>query len=393
MTEVSGLGAKPPELLSVAAAWFDYDNDGKLDLVVSNYTFWTPEKDQRCRRDDVEFYCSPKVYKSVPHRLYHNLGEGRFEDVTEKSGFAKALGKGMGISIADFNDDGWQDVFVANDTERNFLYVNQRDGTFKESGLLLGIAYNDTATTVSAMGCDAKDFDNDGWVDIFYNNLMGQIWALFKNREGRNFRYFSAPTQMARLSEPLSGWSNGFIDYNNDGWKDIYSSNGDVDYLVDNARQHDTLFENHGGAELVDVSAEMGKDFLRPGFQRSSAFADLDNNGFLDIVVTSLNARPRILMNSGGNGAHWLLVDLRGRAENRDAIGAKLKLVTESGRALYNHVSVSVGFMGSSDRRVHFGLGDEREIRELEIRWPGGIVQRVSRPKPDQILKLEEPRP
>ncbi len=391
-TDQSGLDAKPPETLSVQAAWFDYDNDGLLDLVVANYTLWTPEKDRRCEKDGMDAYCDPRTYPSVPHRLYHNLGNGKFEDVTGKSGFGAPLGKGMGIGIADFNDDGWMDVFIANDTERNFLFMNQGNGTFKELGLEYGVAYNDEASTVSAMGVDAKAYDNDGWVDVFYNDLMGQIWALFRNQRGRSFRYVSPAAKLVRPSESKSGWSAGFIDYNNDGWKDLYSANGDVDNLVPNAKQNDTMFENVEGKEFVDVSGQIGKDFLRAGFQRGSAFVDLNNDGFLDVVVTSLNEKPRILVNSGDNGNHWLLIEATGHRSNRDGIGTKIKVVTPSGRKLYNHVTVSVGFLSSSDRRVHFGLGSEKIADSIEIRWPSGKVQTLRNVAADQILRVEEPR-
>ncbi len=392
VTAGSGLGTKPAKTLSVQAAWFDYDNDGLLDLVLSNYTLWTPEEDRRCTIRDVETYCHPKTYPAVPQRLYHNLGGGKFEDVTEKSGFAKSSGKGMGIAIADFNDDGWMDVFIANDTERNLLFLNQGNGTFREVGLEYGVAYNEEASTVSAMGADAKDYDNDGLVDIFYNNLMGQTWALFHNQRGKFFRYASPSSKVAALSQNFSGWSAGFIDYDNDGWKDIFSANGHVDNITPSSPQHDTMFENQGGKAFTDVSPEMGDNFLRTGYQRGAAFADLNNDGFMDLVVTSLNQKPRILINSAGNGNHWLLLKLTGRKSNRDAIGAKVKLTTPSGRTLYNHVTGSVGFMSTSDLRLHFGLGPETAAASIEIRWPSGAFQTLKDTAADRILRIEEPR-
>ena len=389
VTERSGL-TKPKDLLSVAAAWFDYDNDGKLDLIVSNYTVWTPQTDKICAINGQEYYCHPKIYPSVAHRLYHNLGNGRFEDVTDSAGFGKDLGKGMGIAIADFNGDGYMDVFVANDTGRNFLFINQKNGTFKESGYEWGVAYDENGNAHSSMGADAKDYDNDGFPDLFYNNLKGQIWGLFRNMGGKYMSYVSGMSHVSRLSEHSSGWSNGFIDYNNDGWKDLYSSNGDIDDMGQVSRQPDTLFENVDGKEFRDVSTQVGADFSHAGFQRGSAFVDLNNDGFPDLVVTSLFERPRILMNSADNGYHWLLVNTIGRRSNRDGIGAVMKLTTGSGRTLYNHVTTSGGFMSSSDKRVHFGLGSEKAIESLEIRWPSGVVQTLKKVKADQILTVTE---
>ena len=390
VTERSGI-TKPKDVLSVAAAWFDYDNDGKLDLIVSNYTEWTPQTDKICAANGREYYCHPKVYSSVAHRLYHNLGNGRFEDVTDSSGFGKELGKGMGIAIADFNGDGYMDVFVANDTVRNFLFINQKNGTFKESAYEWGVAYDESGNAGSSMGADAKDYDNDGWPDLFYNNLKGQIWGLYRNMGGKYMEYVSGISHLSRLSVRSSGWSNGFIDYNNDGWKDLYSSNGDIDNMGEISRQPDTMFENVDGKEFRDVSSLLGADFNHAGFQRGSAFVDLNNDGFEDLVVTSLDEKPRILINSADNGNHWLLVNTIGHRSNRDGIGAALKLTTASGRTLYNHVTTSDGFMSSSDKRVHFGLGTEDAIKSLEIRWPSGIVQTLKKVRADQILTVKEP--
>ncbi len=389
VTASSGL-TKPDGVLSVQGGWFDFDNDGLLDLALSNYTLWTVATDRRCVREDgVEFYCHPKTYPAVAHRLYRNLGKGKFTDVSDSSGFASVRGKGMGIGIADVNNDGWTDVFIANDTERNFLYVNQKNGTFKEQGLLFGVSYNEDATTVSAMGADVKDYDNDGWPDVFYNDLMGQIWGLFRNVSGRTFRYISPATKLVSLSTSYSGWSGGFIDYNNDGWKDLFSANGDVDSLRQNAEQGETMFQNVDGKSFVDVSKQMGPDFVYSGYKRGSAFADFNNDGFVDIVVTALHRKPRILMNSG-DGGNWLLIEATGHQSSRDAIGARIKVTTASGRTLHNHITTSVGFLSSSDRRVHFGLGTELSAASVEIVWPSGKIDSFRNVAANQILRINE---
>ena len=399
VTPSSGLDTKSPNLLSVGAAWFDFDNDGLLDLIVTNYTLWNPNSDHPCfaasthaaKSRPAEIYCSPHDVLSVAPRLYRNLGHGKFKDVTEASGIASVQGKGMGVSIADFNNDGLMDIFIANDTERNSLFINQGNGTFKEQALLLGAAYNETGNVVSAMGSDAKDFNNDGFPDILYNDLAGQIFGLLKNNAGHDFEDVTRQTNLEALSRPFSGWSLGFIDYDNDGWQDIYSANGDVDNLLPSSRQHDSLFKNIDGTHFVDASAEMGRDFLRTGYQRGAAFGDFNNDGFEDIVVTSLAEHPHILLNRARNKNNWILFDLKGTTSNRDGIGASLKLTTASGRTLYNHVTTSIGLMSSADRRVHFGIGSDSKILSVEIKWPSGILQHLANLPANQILKVQEP--
>jgi hypothetical protein len=242
------------------------------------------------------------------------------------------------------------------------------------------------------MGCDAKDYNNDGYPDIVYNDLAGQVYGLLRNEAGKSFADATWATNLGALTRNLSGWSIGFIDFDNDGWKDIYSANGDVQYEGPNAKQHDTLWRNIDGKTFSDESENVGPDFLHMGFQRGAAVVDLNNDGFPDLVVTSLNERPRILINSGNNGNHWLWIETIGHQSNRDGIGTRIKLTTPSGRTLYNHVTTSVGYLSSSDKRVHFGLGKETEAATIEIHWPKGAVQTLHNVKADQFLKVDEPK-
>jgi enediyne biosynthesis protein E4 len=390
ISKESGLDLKPAGTISVGAAWFDYDQDGLLDIAVAQYTEWSPGADIRCRQSDgTGIYCDPRKYRSIPSRLYRNLGGGRFADVSEAAGWSKYPGKAMGLSVADFNGDGAPDVFVANDTERNHLFINRGEGRFEEAALQLGAAYNESGNPVSSMGTDARDVDNDGRPDIFYNALAGQFFALFRNLGAPGFQSLGASSAVERLSRAFSGWSAAIADFDNDGWKDLYSANGHVDNVGEGTRHHDTLWRNRGDGKFEDVSSEVGADFLRAGYQRGAVWGDLNDDGALDLVVTSLGQRPRILL-SPGPLRHWLRIKLEGRRSNRDGLDAAIEVRTGTGRRLFNHVTTSVGFLSSADPSVHFGLGDEARIESIRVRWPSGSVQELKGGGADRTVRIQE---
>jgi tetratricopeptide (TPR) repeat protein len=399
VTEKAGLGHHGPgKPWSIAAGWFDFDNDGKLDLFVSNYCQWDFDKDPFCGlpKPGYRTYCHPKEFRGLPDSLYRNNGDGTFTDVSVSSGIAAHIGKGMGLAFADYDGDGRTDVFVANDTVQNFLFHNDGGGRFTEVGLRAGVGLNENGIAVSSMGADFRDIDNDGAPDIFVTALSNETFSLFRNTGRPAFRDITQPSGLGVLSLPWAGWSTGIFDLNNDGLKDIFAAGS---HVMDNeelfssraSRQPNHLFVNLGGARFADASAGAGPDFQRARFHRGCAFADFDNDGRMDVAVSVQGEPAEILRNVSGGGHHWLELRLRGRTSNRDGIGARVKLTPESGPAQYNQVSTSVGYASSSTRRVHFGLGQARKAARIEIRWPSGKTQILEDVPADRLQDVTEP--
>jgi hypothetical protein len=384
---------------SAGAAFVDYDRDGRLDLIVTRYLEWDFSSNVWCgeHRPGYRSYCHPDQFKPITHLVYHNNGDGTFTDVSKKCGIGSAPGKGLGIAINDFDRDGWPDILVANDSFPQQLFRNNHDGTFSESALALSLAYDDDGKTFAGMGVDFADYDNDGWPDVFINALANQRYALFRNAKGHSFDYVTGPSGVARITMLHSGWGARFIDYDNDGWKDLFVGQG---HVMDNVeltepsvkyREPLLLMRNRAG-KFDNVSAQSGAPFQQPLAARGAAFGDLNNDGFVDIAINCNDGPALVLLNQGGNGNHWLLVNTIGSVSNRDGIGASLRLVSESGLEQYGYVSTAGSYLSASDKRVHFGLGQDRMVRFLEIIWPAGTVQRLEKIPADQILTVQEPK-
>lgn len=389
VTEKAGVAGRDVErqkLWSVSAAWLDYDNDGFLDLLVSNYCEWSPEADLVCGglASEDRTYCHPDSYRGQPPQLYRNNGDGTFDDVSLEAGVGNILGKGMGLSVADFDGDGYQDVFVANDNARNFLFHNLGDGKFREEGIPLGVAFNGDGRYISGMGADFRDYDGDGWPDIVMTGLKRETFELFRNIDGEYFEDASASSSILSLSRRWSGWSCGLADFDNDGNRDFFTANGDLD--TDDP-QPNRIFRNTGDGRFADVSGQAGEDLRKTRLHRGAAIADFNNDGLLDVVVTALNDRPALLMNETRTG-HWLQLKLLGQKSNRSALGARV-VCRSGGRTQVSWVANSVGYASASDLRVHFGLGVD-EIADVDIHWPSGITQELRNVAADQILRVVE---
>ena len=379
---------------STSAAWIDLDGDGFLDLIVLRYLDWDFD-DIWCgeRKEGYRAYCHPDYFKPVTPLVYHNNGDGTFTEIAQKAGLAKP-GKGLGIAIADYDRDGHIDFFVANDSIPEFLYHNKGDGSFEEVGLPSGVAVDQDGRTFAGMGVDFADYNNDGWPDIVVTDLANQRYALYENNKDGTFTYTSQSLGIGSMTLSHSGWGVRFLDYDNDGWKDLLIAQGhDLDTIemtYPNLRYREPmLLANNTGHGFMDVSAQSGDVFRHPWVARGMAIGDLDNDGRIDAVVTTNDGPVHILHNETSTGNHWILLKLVGHKSNRDAIGAAVTLTTNSG-SQYATVSTAGSYLSSSDKRVHFGLGKESVIQEIEIRWPSGIRQTLKNIPADQILQIDE---
>jgi hypothetical protein len=397
-TAKAGLANPDPDygtLWSVAAAFFDYDRDGDLDLFVSNYVVWDPKTEPLCGPRGMNDYCHPNNYKGLPNSLFRNEGNGTFTDVSKPSGIRAIVGKGMGLGVADFDQDGRTDVFVANDTEPNYLFHNLGQGRFEEIGFMAGVAYPESGRPLSGMGADARDLDDDGKPDIFHTALSAETMPVFRNQGNNTFLEMTARAGVSSLSLSRAGWANAIVDFNNDGWKDLFVAGGDVmdpnGEFKEKVRQTNLVMANLGQFKFADATSSAGPDFsTKKGTHRGGAFGDLDNDGRVDALVTVLDEGIELWRNTSPAPNRWLAVRTVGRKSNRDGMGAEIALSTPSGTRR-GHVNTSVGYGGASDVRVHFGLGKDETVTKLEVRWPSGVVQVLENVASNQVLVVKEP--
>jgi hypothetical protein len=391
---------------SSSAAFVDYDHDGGLDLFVGRYMQWSFDYNPHCSAAYNPFperspsgpraYCHPNLFKGATALLYRNEGGGRFRDVSKEAGVANPDGKSLGVSIADFDGDGLTDIFVANDAVQQFLYRNLGKGRFEDVALEAFAAFDQDGKAFSGMGTDAADYDNDGRPDVVVTNLANQCYALYRNVGDRTFSYETHASGLGRISLLSSGWGVRFLDYDNDGWKDLFLGQGHVLDTIELTSPHlrykePPLLARNERGRFRDVSASAGDVFKGEWAARGLAIGDIDDDGDLDMVLNMLDDRGRVFRNEGGNAGHWVQLRLVGGRSNRDGIGAEVRLTTVSGQVRHATARTAGGYLSAGDRRVHLGLGEETAIRSIEVRWPSGTVQRLADVAPDRILTVTEP--
>ena len=398
VTEKTGVSGEIPEAgkpWAVAAGWFDYNNDGLLDLLVINYLDYSIPTAKLCAIDGVRTYCAPGNFKGTANILYRNNGDGTFTDVSKSSHISQYIGKGMGLAFGDYDNDGFMDVFISNDTLQNFLLHNNGDGTFTDVALETGVAYTTDGGVVAGMGADFRDLDNDGLPDIFHTAMYGNTFPIYRNTGGQ-FEEMTEVSGITAFSRRITAWGTGAFDFDNDGLKDLFTAGGaildnETEVLHRPTKIPNGMLRNLGNFKFGDVSSTAGAAFIDPRSHRGAAFGDFNNDGKIDIVVSTLNDKAQLFLNRTLNTNHWILLNLVGTKDNRDGLGTIIKITTAEG-VQYNEATTAVGYGSSSDKRVHFGLGKATTIDKIELSWPTGVKQTLANVKADQVLTIVEGR-
>jgi hypothetical protein len=393
VTKLAGMWG--PSEFSTSAAWVDYDRDGKLDLVVANYVQWTEQGDLYCTLDGAhKSYCTPESYKGTSVRLWHNLGNGKFEDATQAAGLGDPTSKSLGIAILDTNGDGWPDILIANDTQPNKLYLNKKNGTFEERGVPAGIGFGEDGVARAGMGVDAVDYDRSGRPSVLISNFANQMVSLYHN-EGNGLFVDEAPqSEVGRATLVTLGFGCFFFDYDNDGWPDIFVADGHIEDQVEKVQKRVSyaepphLFRNMGGGKFTEVTEKMGKSFASPKVARAAAYGDIDNDGFLDVLLTT-NAGPAYLFHNEGGTNHSLRIKLVGTKSNRDGIGAVVRVNAGSDKQ-WKMVHSGSSYLAQSELVLTFGLGAQIKADNIEIQWPSGQVDKLANVNAGQTVTVEE---
>ncbi len=393
VTKAAGMWG--PNEFSTGAAWVDYDRDGKLDLVVANYVRWSEQGDLYCTLDGArKSYCTPESYKGTSVRLWHNLGDGKFEDATQKAGLGDPTSKSLGITILDYNQDGWPDILIANDTQPNKLYLNKGNGTFEERGVAAGIGFSEDGVARAGMGTDAADYDRSGHPSVLISNFANQMVSLYHN-EGNGLFVDEAPqSEIGRDTLVTLGFGCFFFDYDNDGWPDIFVADGHIEDEIERVQKRVSyaepphLFRNLGGGKFTEVTEQMGKSFAAPKVARSTAYGDIDNDGFLDILLTT-NAGPAYLFHNEGGTNHSLRIKLIGTKSNRDGIDAVVR-VSASGDKQWKMLRSGSSYLAQSELVLTFGLGAHSKADTIEVQWPSGQVDKLANVDAGQMVTVEE---